>query len=281
MSQLKHLFFIIGIALISSCQQSGQQSKNDSKETSTTIGFYSKDINDSFYISVTLPAEYDKKKKYPVVYLLDGNFYFDMVSATSKMYSMAGMVPEVILVSIGYKDIMVMDSLRNRDYTDSTADPKYEMTVSGGAGKFIAFLGKDVIPYIDKNYSTMPGKRALMGHSLGGYAVMYAFLNMNSNFNYYIAASPSLNYNDYSLLNKMNQKVVNNNNLHLYISYGGLEDIEEAEDGDSTLLKTNEVVGRLSEVLQGKVNYKIDTFSNLGHLEAAMPGFLEGLKMMN
>lgn len=282
MHQLKLLLFISCIAALSSCQTSGKRPiENDNEETPARIGFYAKDIKDSFYVSVALPEEYDKQKKYPVVYMLDGNFFSDMVGATTNMYGQAGMIPQVILVSIEYKDIIVMDTLRSRDYTFGTAAAQYEMTVSGGVDQFISFIGKEVSPYIDKHYSTLPSKRTLMGHSLGGLAVVYAFLHQHTDFNYYIAASPSLHYNDYALLNEMKQKVTGNNDLHLYISYGGLEDIEEAEDGDSTLLRTNAVVSKLTDALQGKVQYKVDTFTNLGHLEAAIPGFLEGLKMLN
>jgi len=77
------------------------------------------------------------------------------------------------------------------------------MRLSGGAANFLSFINYELIPYVDKSYSTDTAKRTLMGHSLGGYFTLYALsCNWRSkgSFNRYIAASPSLDYaNDYLL----------------------------------------------------------------------------------
>ena len=63
-----------------SCNQ--KATKSESKITTNdniTTRFYSKIIADTFLISVRLPNDYDPKEKYPIVYVLDANIYFDIL----------------------------------------------------------------------------------------------------------------------------------------------------------------------------------------------------------
>lgn len=160
-------------------------------------------LSDTLSISVYLPENYAKPSKthYPVVYLLDANVYFDIMASIIRKYSAIGLSPEVILVGIGYKDFAALDSLRTRDYTYPVAIPDYEMSTSGGGLRFLSALTNELMPYINSKYRTLPSRQILAGHSLGGYFSAFALLQQmsgtHSAFYGYIAASPSLHYNNY------------------------------------------------------------------------------------
>lgn len=272
------------------CNQSTtNQTQSALPGKSNSFRQYSKEVSDSFTISINLPNNYgkEKDKKYPVVYLLDANLYFDIIAAVLKKYEDVGLAPAVVLVGIGYKDFPTMDSLRSRDDTYPIAIPEYEMSISGGADKFLSFINTELIPNIDKEYRTDTSKRVLMGHSLGGYFTAYAFLQYQmgkaDRFNNYIAASPSIHYNKYWLLNQLKENSSPNNTqkkANIYITYGGLEDAESQTD--STILKladlTKQLSGSLSGKQSGSVNYKTDIFSNLDHMDTQLPTFLKGLQ---
>ena len=66
-----------------------------------------------------------------------------------------------------------------------------EASASGGGENFMAFMEKELIPYIDSHYQTA-GYRIFSGHSFGGLAVINAFFNHAKLFNAYIALDPSL-----------------------------------------------------------------------------------------
>jgi len=218
------------------CKQNIDKKDQTSKvENQNTFHLYSKNVLDSFSIFVNLPNDYNpkQKEKYPVVYLLDANLYFDILAATINKYSEVGLAPPVILVGIGYKDFPTMDSLRNRDDTYPTAIPEYQMTVSGGADKFLSFINNELIPQIDKEYKTDTSKRVLMGHSLGGYFTVYTILQdllgKSNSFNSYIAASPSIHYNKYYLLSQLKEiatQKYRRKKINTYITFGGQEDAE-------------------------------------------------------
>lgn len=258
-------------------------------EKNITTRFYSKAVADTFSIFINLPNDYNpqQKKKYPVIYLLDANLYFDIIATTINKYSEVGLSPSAILVGIGYKDFPTMDSLRNRDDTYPVAIPEYEMSVSGGADKFLEFINNELIPDIDKEYNTDASKRVLMGHSLGGYFTVYALLQdllgKSENFSSYIAASPSIHYNRYYLLEQLEKatpKIKKNRKIKAYLTYGGQEDDEN--EGDSSMINLTKLTVQLSKSLSekqsGYLNYKSDIYSNLGHMDTQLPTFIKGMQ---
>jgi uncharacterized protein len=287
---IKCFAFFVFLSLTISCNQN-----NDKKAQPNVVGkkteirFYSKNISDSLSIFVNLPNDYNpqQKEKYPVVYLLDANLYFDIIATIINKYSEVGLAPSVILVGIGYKDFPTMDSLRNRDDTYPVAIPEYKMAISGGADKFLNCINSELIPFIDKDYNTDTSKRVLAGHSLGGYFSAYALLQnlsgKSNNFSGYIAASPSIHYNNYYLLNQFKQtpqKIKQTTKIKAYFTFGGLEEQENATD--SSMIKQSSVSEQLSKYLGVKQStyliYKSDIFSNLGHMETQIPTFIKGLQ---
>ncbi len=153
----------------------------------------SKTLNEVRQILIHLPKEYNySDKKYPVLYVLDGEFFFyqaisavNFLSECSYIYN--NPVPEMIVVGIVNVD-------RNRDYTPTYAPNQlgslYYPT-SGKAEKFLDFLEKELIPEIDNAYRTQPFK-TLAGWSFGGLFTIYTFTNKPELFSAYLAISPSL-----------------------------------------------------------------------------------------
>jgi len=284
-------FSFIGLLFLTmACKQNANKKDQTGKvEKQNTFRLYSKNVLDSFSIFVNLPNDYNaqQKEKYPVVYLLDANLYFDILATTINKYSEVGLAPSVILVGIGYKDFPTMDSLRNRDDTYPTAIPEYEMTVSGGADKFLSFINNELIPQIDKEYKTDTSKRELMGHSLGGYFTVYTILQdllgKSNSFNSYIAASPSIHYNKYYILSQLKEITTQKNRhkkINTYITFGGQEDAESKTD--SSIMKLNDLTNQLSNLFSVKqsdyVIYKSDIFSNLDHMDTQIPTLIKGLQ---
>ncbi len=286
----KYFLFIGHLFLTMACKQNIDKKDQTSKvENQNTFHLYSKNVLDSFSIFVNLPNDYNpkQKEKYPVVYLLDANLYFDILAATINKYSEVGLAPPVILVGIGYKDFPTMDSLRNRDDTYPTAIPEYQMTVSGGADKFLSFINNELIPQIDKEYKTDTSKRVLMGHSLGGYFTVYTILQdllgKSNSFNSYIAASPSIHYNKYYLLSQLKEIATQKNRrkkINTYITFGGQEDAESKTDSSIVKIKdlTNQLSNLFSVKQSGYIIYKSDIFSNLDHMDTQIPTFIKGLQ---
>ncbi len=268
------------------CNQPTDKKLLLAKEKGAPIRLYSKNVDDTFSISVSLPNGYDtQQRRYPIVYLLDANVYFDIVATTLNTYSVFGLTPEVILVGVGYKDFPALDSLRDRDDSYPTGLPPDSMRISGGAEKFLTFLNNELIPQMDDAYRTDTTQRILMGHSMAGYFTTYALLQdllgKSNGFSGYIAASPSLAYHKRYMLDQLKELEPQTipRKINAYFTYGGLEDEEDkiALAG----LKTRDILAQLSASLSKhskRLTYKTDTFSSLGHMDAQMPAFIKGLR---
>lgn len=156
------------------------------------ITIQSKVLDEERTILVSLPDEYDlTETNYPVMYVLDGKWHFQHVSGIVQYLSSRGIMPPTIVVAVVNID-------RNRDFTPTNIE---KLPVSGGADKFMSFLTDELMPYVNKNYTTSP-YNILVGHSLGGTFATYALLNNPEVFNAYIAISPYLMFDDNYLLAK-------------------------------------------------------------------------------
>jgi len=258
-----------------------KQDDSEELESIPSKTLFSESVKDSFSIFIRLPKDYatKKNKNFAVIYLLDANVYFDIVADAMKENN-----SDAILVGIGYKDFILMDSLRDRDYTFPAALPSDSFKVSGGADKFLSFITDELLPYISKTYKTDTGNRTLMGHSLGGYFTLYALeqalLNKNNFFKNYIAPSPSLNYcNNY--LVKQFQNIQGNNNLKqltLFLTYGAREDSEDGGTGTAGIDNFNSFVTLLSESKFAAIKLKSEVYPTFGHMQTAVPTFTKSLQ---
>ncbi|MGF1559647.1 MAG: alpha/beta hydrolase [Flavobacteriaceae bacterium] len=129
------------------------------------------------------PEDYEKEKKYPLIVVLDGEYLFDQVVATSKFYSQFHGMPKSIIVGVNQNE----KSIRLDDcaWEEETGLP------SEKGKKFFEFLGMEIIPYLDLNYSTAPFKM-IVGYDITANFQNYWLFKDNSLFNAYISISPVL-----------------------------------------------------------------------------------------
>jgi len=263
---------------LTACKQSKTSVKpNDSLQREFT--YYSKNVKDTFAISVQLPLEYTQKpnQHYPVVVLTDANFYYPMLSAVLHQYEKAGLLPPLILVGIGYKSFGLMDSLRMRDFMYPKATPADEINAPGGGQHFYDFVTSELLPNIDSAYRTQKDNRALLGHSFGGYFSLYALLQQvnqkRNDFNGFVSASPSLWYNNNYLfqLPRKLKGVVNKDTLNIFLSVSQSGnpkwDVQPVKDMSAQLTAAS--------ISKAKINTEIYP---LDHMDVGLISFIRGLE---
>lgn len=132
-------------------------------------------------IQIFTPEGYNKtNKKYPVLYILDGQRLFPLGVSLLKSFTQFKQTPEFIIIGITNK-------YPNR-FGHFIDDEK----------KFLTFIEKDVIPFVDNNFRTS-NERLLFGWEYGGSFVIQTMLDRPNLFNAYLAASP------FPLSNKISQ----------------------------------------------------------------------------
>ena len=142
----------------------------------------------------TPPGYASQTRTYPVLYLTDGDRQLAHTAATVEFLAREGRVPEMIVVGIGNTD-------RTRDLTPTRATfqrpdgTPLELPTAGGAARFLGFIEKELIPWIEGTYRTEP-MRLFAGHSFGGLFTMYTLVERPDLFQGRIAVAPSLRYDD-------------------------------------------------------------------------------------
>ncbi|ROI03510.1 alpha/beta hydrolase [Chryseobacterium sp. G0240] len=199
----------------------------------------SKILNEDRILNIYLPQGFDKTKSYPVIYLLDGSINEDFIHVSglvqffNQMYSM----PETIIVGIANID-------RKRDFTFHTdlKDLQKDYPTTGHSDKFITFLEKELEPYIESQFKTTD--KYLFGQSLGGLLATEILLKKPEMFNHYFIISPSLWWDDESLLRQAGQLLAKSPDTKkfVYISVGKGEHpvmIKDAEELYDVVKKSN------------------------------------------
>lgn len=151
----------------------------------------------SYQIFVSLPKYYSKTDttKYPVLYLLDGNYTFPIAHSTRQLLDFAGSIEDLIIVGIGYswdKSYEPWYTGRWGDFTPSS-DIKNDTSstflsmlklksgslTSGNAKEFISILKNEIIPLVEKNYKVNgdKGLRAILWEVCLLLTVYYKNLN--------------------------------------------------------------------------------------------------------
>lgn len=150
---------------------------------------------------VSLPLRYSDTLKYPVIYVLDAEWRFDLIKDI--VFDLGGnnKMPKSIIVGIPHVDwkeqrgIDLTFSHSRMEYDGEAVDSTwYNSSNSGGGQHFYDYLTKELIPAINKEYATN-GHETLIGHSYGGYFGGY-ILSLDHPFEVLHIYDPSIWYSD-------------------------------------------------------------------------------------
>jgi predicted alpha/beta superfamily hydrolase len=160
----------------------------------------SKILAEKRLLNIYLPEGYNAKDtaRYPVIYLLDGAVNEDFIHIVGLVqfnsFEWINRLPKSIVVGIATVD-------RRRDFTYPTTiqSDKAACPTTGHSDKFIGFMEKELQPFVQSRYKTTDSK-TLIGESLGGLLATEILFKKTALFSKYIIVSPSLWWDNASLL---------------------------------------------------------------------------------
>ncbi len=220
-------------------------------------------------------------KRYPVVYVLDGESHFLSTVGMIQQLSQANgnaILPEMIVVGIE-------NTNRSRDLTPSLVTPDN----NGKANPFVNFLETELIPYVDKNYNTAP-YRILVGHSLGGLTAIDILTNSPKLFNAYVAIDPSMWYDDEKFLNNTISQIPNENlqGTRLFIGTANTMpkgmDLAKLDKDRSAETQHIRSIFKLDNFIKGHSNtglkYSLKYYENESHVSVPLISEYDGLRFI-
>ncbi|MCK9225183.1 MAG: alpha/beta hydrolase-fold protein [Candidatus Muirbacterium halophilum] len=193
------------------------------KNNSLTGDFLVFDDLDYKTIVYLPPDYYSSKKKFPVLYMHDGQNLFDTYTSfvgvewemdeTAQRLILQKKIPSLIIVGIYNRGEKRMD-----DYT-----PVYDKTqkCGGNAEKYSNFIINILKPYIDKKLRTLVNKENTFigGSSLGGLVSLWIGYENPNVFSKILAVSPSVWWNEKFIINFIKEK----KDIKVWLDMGTLE----------------------------------------------------------
>ena len=202
------------------------------------IAFVSKVNGRAYQIDIALPQVPPPSGGYPVIYVLDGNWYFASMTEAVRRNA-----PKAIVVGVGYPlqnpiwAPRILSTFKNlsADYNQEawainfarlydlsvpaddaelkkqgyalSKDQPYTREDIGGVDDFLKTIEVEVKPRVyaladATHLQVNRGDQTLFGHSLGGLAAVEALFTEPQAFRTFVAASPSINWVDRKVLQK-------------------------------------------------------------------------------
>lgn len=196
---------------------------------SEIIELTSKETGRSYELIVGVPDSYasQPERKYPVLYLMDGQWDFALINALTGGLRYDKVVPEFFVVGVSYGgDKPDYGKLRREDYTPTRWQAPETKEPSGGdAPKFLRFLESEALPTIEGRYRIDPSQRILSGASAGGLFSLYALFERPELFQSIIALSPAAGWDNRYLFarEKEFRKQLPKLNKRIWLSVGDQE----------------------------------------------------------
>lgn len=270
-------FFLLN--LTTACtEQKGKATVKNTTESKTENQFIlpSEIFGENRKCLLILPETYHDPSQnattYPVIILLDGQTFLKTTEAAVHFLSSDSnrnhLMPESIIVAIENVD-------RERDFTITKIKTKRPNTMGGGQ-RFLDFIQKELLPYLDTNYRTQPS-RTLIGHSLGGLLTLNAFMDPNSDFNGYISIDPSIWWDKEKMENKVDSILPTSFNKKIYIA--------TANQGEANIGRNKkrheDLYALLKDRMKNPKNVEQEYFEDEDHRSVPYIAIYHGLKFVN
>jgi predicted alpha/beta superfamily hydrolase len=154
---------------------------------------------ETYRVSVSTPFKAEPGKRYPVFYVIDGNWYFAPASVNATESSSE--IGPVIVVGIGFPT-EDNDLVHQRRFFELTpwSMPESKPGQNGGGDVYLRVLEEEIRPFINAHYAVDPARQILFGKSLGGLMVLRQMFTHPEAYSAYIAASPAISLNDRAVL---------------------------------------------------------------------------------
>jgi len=142
-----------------------------------TDSFYMPQLNRYRRVWICMPHDYATKttKKYPVIYMHDGQNVFDAKTSYAGEWGVDECLDTLEMKTGKGFIVVAVDNGSDKRIAEYT--PWKNLKYGGGeGGLYIDFMVKTLKPYIDKHYRTLTDKpnTAIIGSSLGGLISIYA-----------------------------------------------------------------------------------------------------------
>ncbi len=165
-------------------------------------------------------------------------------------------------------------------YPTTIAEDQKRDPTSGESANFISFIEKELQPYIEKKYKTNDSK-TIIGQSAGGLLATEILIKKMHLFNKYIIISPSLWWDNGSLLNEKSEIYQENFKGHIDIYIGvGKEGLAPTEIPHVMEVDANLLAEKLKSAKSKNVKVYFDYLPQEDHATITHQAIFNALRIL-
>ncbi|CAL2108363.1 TPR_REGION domain-containing protein [Tenacibaculum sp. 190524A02b] len=243
----------------------------------------SKVLKEQVLVNISLPKDYklySKEKVYPVIVVLEPEFFSQIVSTTSHLSTLSG-IPECIVISFPNR---FSKSYGPQLYTNGSKFWPIEwkqMPFDGDPNEFNTFFKNELFPYLASNLRVAP-YNIILGTSSTTPQVFHTFLNEPKLFQGYITIAAgdflSMGYSSNSNLISAIENSIKKNprTLNLYVASAD-SDIQNTPQIGMNL---NQLQNKVTPYLSNSIKVSSEIISNETHYGIVLPAYINAMKMI-
>lgn len=230
------------------------------------VDLQSKITQEQVSLQIKLPDTYHHSSdfKYPLLLVLDGSVQFEHIAANVQFLSVYSIVPEMIVVGVGVNN-------RLKFFTSTNPDP--EKIEAGRAKDYQEFLEHEVIATLKKRYRIAP-YTMISGHSMSGLFTSYIALQPDTAFNAAISISPSLWWDNNSLVTQYDTLVQKPRKKPMRWFLSMANEPNEMADAFASMRT------KLQQQTPTQLIWHTESFPNETHDSTPLTGNIQALKML-
>lgn len=228
-------------------------------------------------VLVRLPASYETTRRaYPVLVVLDAETQFEHTVGLVHFLARDGRIPEMIVVGIANtertRDLTPPAEVLAHVFATARGDTiRRTFPAAGGSESFLGFIEDELLPWVDARWRAAP-YRVLFGHSFGGLFATYAFARPASAFRAFIAASPSLWWDEGRAVDTVALAAARTDRDLLYLSMG--------DEGRVMVEPIERLAGRLEAEAAPGLTWRYDRWAGESHNTAPHRSVLAALELL-
>jgi predicted alpha/beta superfamily hydrolase len=223
----------------------------------------------TYRVFVSTPFGAEAGKRYPVVYFIDGNWYFGPATYNETESGGANSIEHAIIVGVGYptEDNSLVGSRRAFELTPSSPPKDKVKGEFGGAEAFLRVFDDEIIPFVNAHYPVDEQRQSLYGKSFGGLFALYQLFKKPEQFSTYIIVSPAIRWNDRDIL-KLEPAFasrVKAGELNLRILF-----TVAADESPDLIKDAKAMADRFAALIPAKTHVEYASFAGEGHVSVSL-----------
>jgi predicted alpha/beta superfamily hydrolase len=229
-------------------------------------------------IFISLPESYKHSSHdYPVIYVMDGEFLFDLTRSMVEIRAARNYMPESIIVGIpNNTDKRIEMAL---ELFDDKGDPFFYGDGLGQTDKYLKFFRNELIPTMEEKFR-VNSHRTIIGMSPSFGPVLQAFWSEPDLFSGYIVLAAELGKNLKSgksieeiLIEEISDKKRSKASIYIGTSSGDM-----IKRGPKEAALYVDIPKKLKNVANPQIRYKFEVIPDEDHYGMSIPGIQHGLE---